>query len=492
MRKIIPMQLQLGEVDISAIRFTSRSRDDIPQILQGLQYLYTDEALRDQIFTALEELIPSGISTLNGRPGMHLWRVLVMGTLRLNLNWDYDRLHEMVNNHKTIREMLGHGIRDEGDEYSLQALKDNVGLFTPEILDKLNQIVVAAGHQFLKKKDSEIKGRCDSFVVETDVHFPTDISLLFDAVRKLTSLTASLSEDLGFTSWRQSKHNLKQLKSLYRTAQKIKYSTSKDEKKKSLRVREVKLAYTNYTNCAELLIQKASATLERLGPQENLEIIEQEHVIERYIAHAKRQIEQTRARVINNVRIPHSEKVFSIFQEHTEWISKGKAGVPVELGLRVCIMEDQYGFILHHNVMKKETDDQVAVRMVEQTQARFDGFTGCSFDKGFHSPENQKDLNELLEHPVLPKKGKRNKEELARERSEEFKAAKRQHSAVESAINALEIHGLDKCPDHGIDGFERYVGLAVLSRNVQKLGAEILKIEQLKNKRHRKKVKLAA
>ena len=128
--------------------------------------------------------------------------------------------------------------------------------------------------------------------------------------------------------------------------------------------------------------------------------------------------------------------------------------------------------------------------MVEETQARFTNFNGCSFDKGFHSPTNQIELQKRLEHPVLPKKGRRNKEELKRERSEEFKADKRQHSAVESAINALEVHGLDKCPDHGIEGFERYVGLAVLSRNIQKLGAEIRKQEQLKNKRKQKRLHL--
>jgi len=491
MRKILPKQLQLCEIDIASIQLDPRSRDDIPQLLKGLQFLHADESLRGQMFSVLEELTPNNISCKTGRPGMHWWKILVMGTLRLNLNWDYDRLHEMVNNHKTIREMLGHGIRDENDQYKLQTLKDNVGLFTPEILDKLNQIVVAAGHHFLKK-NIEIKGRCDSFVVETHVHFPTDISLLFDAVRKAVSLTANLSNYFGFTLWRQSQHNLRQLKKLYRTAQRIKHSTSKDEVKKALREEAVIFAYTNYINYAESLIQKASTTLELFGPQECPKVIEQEHVIERYIAHAKRQISQIRTRVIDGIKIPHSEKVFSLFQEHTEWISKGKAGVPVELGLRVCIMEDQYGFILHHNVMIKETDDQIAVRMVEETQTRFGTFSGCSFDKGFHSPANQIALKKLLVQPVLPKKGRRNKEELSRERSEEFKAAKRQHSAVESAINALEVHGLDKCPDHGVDGFERYVGLAVLSRNIQKLGAEIRKQEQLKNNRKQKRLKLAA
>jgi len=491
MREMLPSQLQLGEIDIASIKFNPRSRDDIPQLLKGLQFLYADKVVRDKVFSVLELLTPDDVSTKTGRPGMHWWKILVMGTLRLNLNWDYDRLLEMVNNHKTIREMLGHGIRDEDFQYNLQSLKDNIKLFTPEILDKLNQLVVDAGHQFIKK-EKEIMGRCDSFVVETNVHFPTDISLAFDAVRKVIQLISELSFKFKLTLWRQSKYNIKQLKSLYRIAQKIKYSSSKDELKKELRFKEVRSAYKKYAEYASELIQKADSTLELIGPQTCLKTINKEHDIEVYIAHANRQIEQITTRMIDNIKIPHSEKVFSIFQEHTEWICKGKAGVPVELGLRVCIMEDINGFILHHNVMKKETDDQVAVRMVEETQGRFNNFEGCSFDKGFHSPKNQIDLNTLLKNNVLPKKGRRNKEELKRERSEDFKASKRQHSAVESAINALEVHGLDKCPDDGIKGFERYVALAVVSRNIQKLGSEIQKKEQKKAKREKKQYQLVA
>ncbi len=76
---------------------------------------------------------------------------------------------------------------------------------------------------------------------------------------------------------------------------------------------------------------------------------------------------------------------------------------------------------------------------------------------------------------VLPKKGRCNKEERDRESSAEFRSSRRKHSAVESGINALEVHGLDRCRDHGIDGFKRYVGLAIVARNIQKLGAELQK-----------------
>ncbi len=86
--------------------------------------------------------------------------------------------------------------------------------------------------------------------------------------------------------------------------------------------------------------------------------------IEGFMQHAIRQIDQTERRVMLGEVIPHDEKVFSIFEPHTEWVSKGKAGVPVELGVKVCILEDQHQFILHHQVMQNKTDDQ---------SGRFDG-----------------------------------------------------------------------------------------------------------------------
>ena len=152
MRSVANPQLQLGELDIADIQFDSRSRDDIPQLLQGLQHLYIDKTLREKVFRVLEKLTPVGTSTEHGRPGMALWKILVMGTLRLNLNCDYDRLLELVNQHKTIRQMLGHGLVDDDKTYCLQTIKDNVHQFTPEILDEINQIVVEAGHALKKKR----------------------------------------------------------------------------------------------------------------------------------------------------------------------------------------------------------------------------------------------------------------------------------------------------------------------------------------------------
>lgn len=306
----------------------------------------------------------------------------------------------------------------------------------------------------------------------------------------MVTLTASLSKYNGLTEWRQSAFNLRQIKRCYRKVQKVKHSTSKNESKREAQQQAIIDAHESYLLRAKELVVKVKNTLARgelSSEMAVLKILE----VEKFIVHADRQINQIERRVIHGEVIPHAEKVFSLFEGHTEWISKGKAGVPVELGLRVCVLEDQWGFILHHRVMEKETDDQIAVRMVSEAQKGFPNLNVCSFDKGFHSPANQIDLKKSLDRVVLPKKGRLNKEEKEREYSEEFQASRRQHSAVESGINALGVHGLDMCPDHGIDGFKCYVALAVLARNIQKLGAELRKQERLTEKPHRKR-KLAA
>ena len=142
--------------------------------------------------------------------------------------------------------------------------------------------------------------------------------------------------------------------------------------------------------------------------------------------------------------------------------------------------------------MKKQTDEKIAIDLITETQARYPNLAACSFDKGFHSPKNQVGLAAKLDHVVLPKKGRCNKMEQDRENSDAFTHSRRKHSAVESGINALEVHGLDRCLDHGIEGFKRYVALAVVARNIQKLGAELQKKIRKQEKRRRDREKLAA
>jgi len=452
-----------------------------------LQHLYVTPKIRGEIFQLIENMIPEKVDRGNGRPGMDLWKIFVLGVLRLGLNCDYDRLQELANNHKTLRAMLGHG-EDNGDCYQLQTVKDNIGLLTPELLDEISQIAVKAGHH-LVKKEGILKGRCDSFFLETNVHYPTDITLLFDAVRKAVTLMARECQKQGVSGWRQSPHNIRRVKYHYRKVQKLKRSTSKDPVKKIKRELLVIEAHRVYLDVSSSILAKTVAALIELASHKTSTSALVE--IRRYVAHGHRQIDQIERRVIHGEMIPHQEKVFSVFEEHSEWICKGKAGVPVELDIRVCILEDQYGFILGHQVMQKQTDDGVAVSMVEAWQKRFPELRQCSFDKGFYSPSNSERLSAMLNLSALPKKGKLSRQERELESSEEYIDAKRKHSAVESAINALEVHGMEKCFDRGIAGFKRYAALAVVGRNIHQLGALQIK-KELKSESRKKRRKKAA
>ena len=143
----------------------------------------------------------------------------------------------------------------------------------------------------------------------------------------------------------------------------------------------MEMAYLDYLKYSLTIIHKAGLTLSVMTKRQPDEgRLENLHY---WIAQAQHQINLIYRRVIEQEQIPHGEKVFSLFEPHTEWISKGKAGVPVELGLRVCVLQDQFGFTLHHMVMKKQTDEQVTVPMAEGAKKRFPKLTQVSYDKGF-------------------------------------------------------------------------------------------------------------
>ena len=334
MRKVIEKQMKIGETSIADIEFDLSCRDEIPKLLIGLQSIWCDKETRDKVFQILEELVPDNVDPNNGRRGMDLWKILVLGTVRLGCDWDYDKLQDIANNHATLRLMLGHSFTDNDKRYALQTLKDNLRLFTPELLDKINTIAVAHGHKVLGLSSEEkIDASCDSYVVETDVHFPTDTNLLWDAIRKTIVLAMRLCDELGLSGWRLGKFNLRKIKRLFMRIQRMKHSASKDEKKKEERRQLIINTHLLFLQLAQSMVDKAQKTLDSVSTNDILTILKIEE-IRKYIVHAERQIDQIRRRVVDGETIPHHEKVFSIFQEHTEWISKGKIGKSVELGLK--------------------------------------------------------------------------------------------------------------------------------------------------------------
>ena len=424
-------------------------------MLLGLQHLYADETFRPRLFALMDEHILPGTDRKVGRPGMEMWRILVMGVVKQGLGCDFDRLHELVNEHRTLRRFLGHADVWDEQRYRYQTLVDNVSHLRPELLVEVNRLIVESGHAVAgKKPGAPLGGRCDSFVVETDVHYPTDVSLLWDAMRCLLRETGRAAEEHDVGGWRQWKHLSRAVRALF-------------HKVRSTRRAAPERVEAYLGRCLEL-VARAEATLPALTANGADDWTVE--AIGNFLSHAKRQIDQIDRRLLKGETIPQHEKVFSIFEPHTRWISKGKAGRPVELGVPVCILEDRHGFILHHEVMWEGSDVDHAVPMVEAAQARFPDLRAVSFDRGFHSPGNRVRLDELLDHNVLPKKGYLDKAEREREQGDEFAAMRRRHPAVESAINNLEHRGLDRVLAYGAEGFARVVALSVVALNIHRIG----------------------
>ena len=500
MRTVFNPAMMLGQTAIEDIQLDASCRDDIPAVLKGIQHIWCNHRLRERVCALLEEhLLATGASATEGdaaqtedrapvpginpdvgRPGMELWRVLVLGLLKQGINCDYDRLHDLANQHGDVRRMLGISDVLGAETFSYRTLARNVALLTPELLAAVNRLAVEAGHELAGcRPDEPLQARCDSFTVETDVHYPTDVNLLWDALRCLIRVLALACEQCGLGGWRQSAHLTWKVRGLFNRVR-----SSKRRKNQPQRVQD-------YVRQARRIAERAQESLEELaGAGADAGILSE---IKYFLDHAERQIEQVERRLLRGETIPQEAKVFSVFEPHTRWCAKGKAGRPVELGVPVGIVESEHGFVLHYKIMWTEQDVEVAQPLVQATQALYPELAGCSFDKGFHSPGNRAELDKVLALNALPQKGKLSQAGRAREAEAAFAEARRMHPAVESAIHNLECRGLDRVRSRGPEGFARAVGLSVLALNLHRIGLILQRRERERLKRARqRRLRLAA
>lgn len=495
MRQRFEQQTTLGILPINEVKFTPRclkSRDELPPVLLALQHLFITPELNEAVFILLEKQVCGG-KKKTGRKGMDLWHILVLAVVRHCLGTNWDRLEHIANNDLLTRRILGVYVEKFGieeREFHYQTIVDNVSLIDEELLTRINELVVKHGHDLLKKKEDEVlRLKTDSFVLKTDVHFPTDLNLLWDSVRKCLDTVEKLRDRLPVKGMRKLKYIRKEFKSLFRSTSQLVFKGRNEEKKKE--------AVGAYLDTARQLRERFGVIVKTPSLEiKTRALIESLRIYNEYV---EKFIDQIDRRLLKGESIPASEKVYSVFEEHTEWISKGKLGQGVELGHLVLLTTDQYHFILDYRVMEKEKDAPQVNALLERLGKTFPGKTiySHSCDKGFYSKNNYAALEQAgTEHVILPKRGKLNKAEKEREHTVEFKALRNQHSAVESNINMLEHHGMDRCPDKGIAHYRRYVGLSVLAYNLHILGNHLLaaerKKEAAKNNRKKRPFKQAA
>jgi len=466
MRVAFNVQYELGATPIEHIEFPLNSRDELPPVLRALQYIYATPDLNKKVFKLLEQKIMSGIKA-TGRLGMSLWEILVFASIRLALDADYDRLQHIANYDSLVRSLVG--ISNFGEhlkQYPLRTLKDNVSLLDKTTIEQIDKLVTKSAHRLLNVAPLNVK--IDSYVLETNVHFPTDFNLLWDASRKSIELVGQLYQSLQLAGWRNYKAWRNNMKRGYHKAAKSCRGAGKHTD-------QGLNAAIAYLSRAEQLSHKLNDSIELLQAMiilPDFNFMKLNNLIY-FKDHIDKHVDLVRRRIIFQETIPHAEKIFSLFEPYTEWINKGKTRNQVELGLRIAVATDQFGFILGYRVMQQEQDVDIAVRFATALLSQYN-IASISFDKGFWSPENHDNLANLVDKLILPKKGKLNKLEQQREQDKTFRALRHQHAAVESAINCLEHHGLNRCPDKGVDGFCRYTALGVLAYNLHKLGNILL------------------
>ena len=251
-------------IPIENIEIPLNSRDELPPVLVALQWIWTNSTLKEQVFGILEKHILAG-KAATGRTGMDLWKILVLGVTRLALNADWDRMEYLANYDSLLRQMLGVPQTSLGEPVKMfnhQTLRDNVALLDKALLKEINVLVAAAGRAEFKNREKGQQSdplaiKVDTYVFETDVHFPTDLNLLLDSGRKCLDLVEKYRDqkEYDLPGWRKLDDWQGRLKGLERAASKACAGGGADKEKR------VSSAVSSYLEVAREVSAKVSESL---------------------------------------------------------------------------------------------------------------------------------------------------------------------------------------------------------------------------------------
>jgi transposase, IS5 family len=459
-------QQRFDSSPIANVQLNLECRDEIIPVLLGLQHLYTDAKLRSKVVKLIAADLNQDSRRDVGRAGMDDWHVVVLAAVRLGCNFDYDKLQDQVENHRALRAIMGIGDWQDSGGFTFRRIRDTLCLLKPETINKLNQAIVAAGQAI--DSDASASVRADSFVIETNIHYPTEGRLIGDGVRKLVPICIELAELIDAPLWRQTKHLAKKIKKIVQTIGRI--AASKSPRKKDA----LDSTYSDLLHRTEMLLRRAITLVNTArNHHPSTATLVKSEAIEHWVELTQQVCDTARRRVLLGEKVPNCDKLFSLFETHTQLYRRGKAGQPNQYGRLVLVYEDAAGFISHYHLMNRESSDKDVV--VEQTKVAQQKHGGeietASFDRGFHSDENEIALHAIVDDVcVLPRHPAQYAARL-KNGSVKFHQTRLRHSGIESAIGAMQRgNGLKRCRDHSELGFERYFGLAILGRDIHTLG----------------------
>jgi IS5 family transposase len=383
-------------------------------------------------------------------------------------NWDLRELRERIADGYSLR-LFTHFF--SGRVPNHRTLNRNFNRLRPETVRLLNEAVVDAAVEMRVGKVRKL--REDTTVVETNIHFPTDSGLLWDLVRVQTRLVHELRNELGGRLRFQFSDRTRRAR---RRMQEIHRMTGRTRTRQQVRkYRDLLRVTDEVMRNAVTHAKAAQGILDSLDRMSAAVVSALAAEIQEFARLGQRVVDQTRRRVIDGEQLPVEEKLFSIFEPHTDLIVRGKARTPVEFGHKVLIIESSYGLITDYEILKGNPPDQNHVKpTLDYHQKRFGAPPELlATDRGFDSTDNVAACKQAGVIDCIPQRGgQKTPERQAYEKSRAFKQGQRFRAGIEGRISVLfRGRGMKRCLNHGRDRFEVFVGMAVLANNLLVLAA---------------------
>jgi IS5 family transposase len=395
-----------------------------------------------------------------GRNGLTGQEVLRSLTLMRVKNWDYRELRERIADGYTLRHFTGFNSKPVPKH---DAFNRAFNRLTPATLEAINDSVVRAAVA-LGLEDGK-KLRVDTTVVETDIHHPTDATLLWDVVRVITRLVKRLGKRVAVQGFAD------RTRCARRRMQELQRMSARQRHEQQVP------KYRELIVVTRSVIESARHVLEQTKALPGTDFVTEMLVrglheeIHHYCALGERVVDQARRRVLEGELVPNEQKLYSIFEPHTDLIKRGKVLKPVEFGHKVFLAESACGLITQYRVLAGNPPDRAQLSgSLEQHKEAFGRVPETySSDRGFFSEENiQYCQDTRVSLACIPYAGpRRSPEQTAYEKSAAFKKAQRFRAGIEGRISVLfRGRGMKRCLAEGRERFELLVGAAVLANNL--------------------------
>jgi IS5 family transposase len=431
-----------------------------PDWLRTIDTLLEDDAVIEVVALALEKRWPH--SRRRGRLGTPAEVVIRMLILKHLFDWSYDDLEREVRANLVYRMFTRIDAGDVPDAKTILKIARALG---PEVIEQLHRQVIEVA-----KRAGVTQGRrfrIDTTVVATNVHYPTDSTLLQDGVRVLTRTMQRASTALGDPRG----HIRNRLRSVTRRVLIIGYQARSPKTRDAM----VK-SYRQLMATTRAVLRDSATMVRRLGQQVRAASPPVQSMLQRAQDQlqamrplVRRVVDQTRARLLGG-DTHVADKVLSLFEPHTETIRKGKISKPNEFGKLVTIQESEHQIITAYDVhAKRPADVTLWTTALDRHQTIFGRAPDLAAgDRGFSSATNERAATERgVRRVVLPRRGPKSPARRAYERQRWFRRGQRWRVGCEGRISVLKRrHGLDRCRYHGDDGVHRWVGFGVIADNL--------------------------